>query len=764
MKAKINKYFIFFIKFVLFFGVFYVLFNSSVAKTLFPFSFGMFYALVWANQKTFIVVPAYIIAGAIYSPTLEFSICLLVSSFCLLVPYFIHVICKKVMKKWEFAVYASLGQTANIVFNILSNLHPVLCFVEVLFGVLFMYACINVFEAIIIRGFTNKMTSIEMISLFSIIAVLSGGLSALEVKGFSFLKLFVCFVVLIFAFCSTHTLSLLVSAVCGIGAMIATKQPTFIAPFMIWTLSALLFKKEHRIFMTISLLCTEFVVGVYFKLYGDYTFLSALPILISCLTFLCLPKSLCSEISVIFNLSKDRLAMKNVVNRNRELLHKRLGNLGEVFGDMTNIYRSMMKKEISIDDLKGVLEQEITDKICSFCPERNHCHRTMEESTKKVLGELVTIAYEKGKATLLDTPSYLTSRCNQTNTILSCINNLTAQYKKYMGMAKDVDTSKMIIAEQLLGVSKIITNLSKEVETNVSFDSTRENKILDELTYYNIICIDAVVFQKDVWTMEVSLVVRSEDSDKGRIVDIVSKICGCKMAVYETFSSNRPGYNVINLKTAPKYDCLFGVSQRTKNGSKISGDTYSITKLSGDKVMFAIDDGMGSGENAEKASELSIGLIENFYKAGFDNDLILSTTNKLLNLYKEEIFSALDICVFDQKDGMIDFIKMASPNSFIINDDECKMVEAGALPIGVVDNFKPLVKKNVVKGRDMVVLVSDGVSDSFKDTEEMTDYLKRIKTKNPQEFADQLLDKALALNNGYAVDDMTVLAIKILDF
>ena len=287
---------------------------------------------------------------------------------------------------------------------------------------------------------------------------------------------------------------------------------------------------------------------------------------------------------------------------------------------------------------------------------------------------------------------------------------------------------------------------------------------MDELTYYNIVCIDAVVFEKDIWTMEVSLVVKTEDAEKPRIIDVVSKVCGKKMALYETFPSTRPSYTVLNLKTAPKYDCLFGVCQRKKNGSEVSGDTYSIVKLGGDKILFAISDGMGSGEKAERTSELSISLVENFYKAGFDNDIILSTVNKLLNLHKEEIFSAMDICILDQKGGLLDFVKMASPNSYILNDDECKTIETGALPMGIVDDAEPLIRKNVVAAKDIVVLLSDGVSDSFGGTEELVECLKSIKTKNPQEFADQLVERALACNNGYAVDDMSVIAIKVLDF
>ena len=751
-------------QFVIFLGLFFVLFNASINYVIFPFAFGMFFALAWANQKVWLLVPAYIVAGAIYQPTMEFAICMLVCIFCLIVPYFIHILCKKNMRKWEFAVFAILSQTANVVFDIISGFSPILSCVSILLGVLFMYACINVFEAIIIRGFTNKLTILEIISLFTIIAAICSGLVMLNIENFSFLKLFMSFVLLVFAFCSTPLLTLLVASIGGIGSLIATNNPIYVAPFIIWALVILLFKKRFRIFMVVSLVCIEFVIGYYFNLYPTFGYIEILPVAISCLVFLCLPKQVCNEIAVIFNLSKDRLAMKNVVNRNREILHRRLGNLSEIFNEMNIIYRNMLKQGMTLDEVKSLLEQEITDKICSFCPERNHCHRTFAESTKQVFDELITISYEKGKATLLDIPSYLTSRCKQTNAILGSINTLTGQYKKYMSMVHDVDTSKLIIAEQLLGISKIMGGLSQEVESSVSFDTTRENKILDELTYYNIICIDVVVFEKDVWTQMASVVVRNGDSEKPRIVDVVSKVCGSKMAVFESYPCSRPGYTVVNLKTAPKYDCLFGVSQKTKNGSKMSGDTYSIVKLDGDKILFAISDGMGSGEKAGQTSELSISLVENFYKAGFDNDLILSPVNKLLALHKEEIFSALDIAIVDKKNGLVDFIKMASPKSYILNEDQCQTIEAGALPMGIVEETKPLIKKQVISAKDFVILISDGISDSFENDEELKECIKSIKTKNPQEFADELLERALACNNGYAVDDMTVIVVKILDF
>ena len=762
MNIKINKYFKYFLQIVVFFALFYVLFHASINFLIFPFSFGMFFALAWANQKVWLLVPAYVGAGILYNCSLEFAICLLVCVFCLIVPYFIHVLCKKNMKKWEIILYALISQSAKIVFDILGEQSPILSLLTLVIGGLFMYACICLFEAIIIRGFTNKLTIVETISLFSIVAAICGGFVVLNVGNFSFLKLFVCFVILIFSYCSTPLLTLLMSCVTGIGALLATNNPIYVAPFIIWALAAMLFKKRLRVFMVIAVVCVEIIIGFYLQLYNSFGIIQLLPVLLACVGFMLFPKRFYEELAVIFNLSKDRIAMKNVVNRNRELLHRRLGNLAEVFNDMNDIYRRMLKSGMTIDEVKELLQQEIREKICSFCPERNHCHRTFAEDTKSVFDQMITISFEKGKTTLLDIPSYLTSRCKQTTAILGTINTLTAQYKKYMSMVNEVDSSKLIIADQLLGVSQIMAKLSKEVDTNVSFDSSRENKILDELTYYNIICIDVVVYEKDVWTQNVSVVVRDSDAQKPRIADVISEVCGSKMAVYEIFSSSRPGYMVVNLKTAPKFDCVFGVSQKTKNGSRVSGDTYSVVRLDGEKVLFAISDGMGSGEKAERSSELSIGLIENFYKAGFDNDLILSTTNKLLTLHKEEIFSALDICVLDEKSGLVDFIKMASPNSFLLNDDACQTIETGALPLGIVDESKPLIKKHVVSAKDFLILISDGISDSFESADELSDCIKSIKTKNPQEFADELLERALACNNGYAVDDMTVLVVKII--
>ena len=134
-----------------------------------------------------------------------------------------------------------------------------------------------------------------------------------------------------------------------------------------------------------------------------------------------------------------------------------------------------------------------------------------------------------------------------------------------------------------------------------------------------------------------------------------------------------------------------------------------------------------------------------------------------MNLHKEDIFSALDIGVVDLRNGIVDFIKMASPVTHILNEDGVKVINSSSLPMGIVSDISPIVKKEVINANDYIIMISDGISDSFESDEELKNEIKALKIKNPQELADALLNRALSKNNGYAVDDLTVLFIKVFE-
>jgi stage II sporulation protein E len=63
---------------------------------------------------------------------------------------------------------------------------------------------------------------------------------------------------------------------------------------------------------------------------------------------------------------------------------------------------------------------------------------------------------------------------------------------------------------------------------------------------------------------------------------------------------------------------------------------------------------------------------------------------------------------------------------------------------------------------DKIILVSDGISDGFKNVGDLQDFINNISTQSPQTIADQIIQKVLNMNGNVARDDMTVIVAKII--
>lgn len=176
------------------------------------------------------------------------------------------------------------------------------------------------------------------------------------------------------------------------------------------------------------------------------------------------------------------------------------------------------------------------------------------------------------------------------------------------------------------------------------------------------------------------------------------------------------------------------------------------------RVLFAVGDGMGSGKNANDLSERAVKTIENFFEAGFSEDVVMEVSNKILTRHATgDGFSAVDIMVLNLNTGAVNFIKLGATFTVIKSGDEPEIIEGNALPMGVVENVQPFVTRRVLSENDVAVLLSDGVTDVTTGGEiaEILDEERRI---NPEVLSSKILDAAV--KNG-ASDDATVLTVKI---
>jgi len=87
------------------------------------------------------------------------------------------------------------------------------------------------------------------------------------------------------------------------------------------------------------------------------------------------------------------------------------------------------------------------------------------------------------------------------------------------------------------------------------------------------------------------------------------------------------------------------------------------------------------------------------------------------------------------------------------------------LPVGILESVEIDSCERQLANGDIVVMLTDGVADSIKDSR--GDWIKALlestPLRNPQDIADQILEEAKRNYGRQIGDDMTVLVLRILD-
>lgn len=758
--VKQNKLFLI-CKYVLFFSLLFLLSKAKVNNLIYPFSFGLYFALIWCNQNILVLSPLYIIANFIPDFNLYSLYSAVFTCFLMLAIYGIHIKLKKRILPLMMLPYACICQIGSVFFNIYAGNEWFIVFIELVFGLLYMFCCMKIFESIISVGITKRLTVSQIICAGAVILSFGTALGSLYFYGFDFAKLFIIFCIIFTTIILPIKESGFVCFVLTLGTVLVDNNAYLLVPMGIAWLVASCFRGRHRIFIVLSVAICEVMSVYYFNFYYFSGYEIFIPSAIGIILAFAIPTKYYKKMAEIYNSSFQSRSLQSIINRNRENVRKRLNKLSQVFLEMNVAFKEMIKGNVSEQEIRALLLTEIKGSLCVDCPEKNRCFRIYGDETNSILSALVDIAFEKGRITLIDIPSVLAARCNRINQLVYSANNLIEQYQNYASLVANIDNSKMLVSEQFFGVGNVLKQLATDVGKLVNFDNGLEKEIIDELLYNDIVCSDAVVYHDNNNVVSCTLEVKKEDSLKSKISQIVSKVCKTKMYIESDESSQHAGWQILNIKTAPKYDVVFGTSAITKSSSTKSGDCYAIMRLEDGKILMALCDGMGSGEKAQRTSTTAMSLVENFYKAGFESEIILDSVNKFLSLGGQDIFSCLDMSIIDLNNGNVDFIKLGATNGFIKHNDLTTTIECSALPLGIIKNITPTIKSTMLCSGDMVIICTDGVSDSFASDEEMTDFVNNISSVNPQEVADILMDKAFENNKNIAMDDMTILVAKI---
>lgn len=720
-------------------------------------AFGLFVGALYCNR---LLAPSVLFLATSFASGID---CVLVSAVqcaVMLGVSFVHIKCRRKINKWLLILYLAASQIFFVLFKTSESQELVNKLIAAGAGIVFSFVCIYVLRALFIRGLKYRLTVEENICLAVFALCVFKALDLIRVGGVGLLAFIAPLAVLLTLFVYGKSACYALAATIGFACALNAGSLTQVAVCGLWSVCAVAFMPLSRWLSALALLLCEVALVYFFDIYDGFNSLRLIAAVASCAVFCCIPGKTLEYLKAVSGNTKEKYSPRHIVNRLRVNLSRKLFELSEIFYAMQLTFKTLNNNVIPLEKAQVSIANEVAELTCKDCPESVKCWRREIKDSEQAFCDVVGNALDRGKATVLDLNSSLASRCLRTSTLLSNVNQQVAAYKQYYLVAASSDNSRNLIGDQLGGVSRIMLGLSEESKATIRFDTEREKQLVEQLTFYNILTKEAVIFNEG-GELNVTLVVNSRDARKENLESVVSEVVNAKLGVCARENTDNENWTVLYLKPKPVYDVEFGFCAAKKAGSEVSGDTHSFVRLDKDKFLLAVCDGMGSGKEAERASESAVSLVENFYKAGFDNELILKSVNRLLTSVNDETFTAVDICVVDLMKGTADFIKLGAPQGLIKSGGEVQFVSGGSLPLGVLEEMQPTITKKALKANDVIVLASDGFSDAFENKDDMAALLAETESSDPQIIADKLFGKAMINYDEKPKDDITVIVARI---
>jgi stage II sporulation protein E len=329
--------------------------------------------------------------------------------------------------------------------------------------------------------------------------------------------------------------------------------------------------------------------------------------------------------------------------------------------------------------------------------------------------------------------------------------------------------NRMVVADQLLEVSRIITEMADEIGMVEDVGSKNEDKIIKALKREGLAITDLLMIENKDRRLEIYMRIKAEWGNRvasREAAEIISEALGQNMVPsLHAKSMIDKEYMDICFEEEPAFQILTGFAKSTKDHEKESGDTFSVAKINRGQIALSLSDGMGSGPAAAYESKIVIELLEQFLEAGFDTEAaVLMINGAMIGRNEDQIISTLDICRINLYSGMLTYLKAGASTTFIKSESQVEIIESESLPLGIFHEPDFDKGRKKLYDGDIIVMVTDGVLDRIGgEAPELliAKALKKIKSNNPKEIASKLLKYATLVVDTPCKDDMTILVAGI---
>ena len=445
----------------------------------------------------------------------------------------------------------------------------------------------------------------------------------------------------------------------------------------------------------------------------------------------------------------------------KNLVLSKMGAAAAGLNDIASATRKVAEatqKDLSTD-LSTVLKSSAKC-ICGRCSSCSECWDENFYTTKEAFDEMGKAVKKSGTPQLSEEFSV---RCSKHDELYKA---LCSKYKEAVRKNSEERRAKNIrdtVTDQFDGMALLLRDIAADAASVKSTDKKLSMAVKNVFEGRNIPLFASTCYYTTdgCVNLEVSAAKeRLKSADIAAITNELEDVCGCDFSKPCTRDTENARRLVFCEK--PLIEATFGKASINAEGEKFCGDTGDFFIDQYACAHMILSDGMGSGSGAALDSVMTVGMVSKLVKSGFRFGSAIRLVNSALLLKSEdESFATADAVSVNLYTGKTNFYKAGAAPSFIMKRGHISKIECSGVPAGILGGVDYEESCAILSAGDMVVMVTDGVTDSGE--EWLPSEIRALAEKTPQEIADSLADTAKKRRTDGHSDDITVMVLKLLD-
>lgn len=533
-----------------------------------------------------------------------------------------------------------------------------------------------------------------------------------------------------------------------------------------------LFREGRRIGVIAGWLIGSTLLVMYAGERGDVT-ASLVTSAIAAVLFGLTPRALVGHIARFIPGTRDYVKSQHEYARKvRDITAGRVEQFSEVFRQLSASFKpvDLADGPTGREEEAAHFMNEVARRACSNCFKRKQCWDDKFYRTYTYMTEMmgaVEAQPDMGKEAIRGDWK---QACVKTEKVLDVMKHQFEMYKHDLRWRKQLHDSRLLVADQLHGVSLVMQDLAREIKREGQEMHRQEEQIRAALEQLGLSIHGIEIISLDEGRVEIEIMhgfTGGYEECRKVIAPLLSDILGENIVVQRDESPDgNKGLATAVFVSAKAYEVESGFACAAKGGGLLSGDSFTLAELKNGKFVVALSDGMGNGERAKLESGSALSILEQLLQSGMDEQLAVKSVNSILLLRStDEMFTTIDLALIDQYTAKATFLKSGSTPSFIKRRGEVIPVAAGNLPAGILQDIEIDAVRVNLKPGDILVLMTDGIYDAPGPTVNKELWMRRIlagiEAEDPQDIADCLLETVIRCHQGEIHDDMTVVVLRL---